>query len=235
MNLPAKEKPTNPIGDYKFYMDTRADGRLVNFNPLSADTVPLTSHYFLTHEAGVKDMRRWLKETDNEIAARRLAFADFLQARFDITTTPFDEAVAKSLDNEVSGIVPYTANHDTDLRVTSMGNETFAEYLSTARLIEVGFMYRSSEGLIKQGVYIVEHPCAEFPGATELRFRTITPSTVNVLGHTLIHEEVSFEDETFKTHEGVYEAVSIQHAGSHNLKGQTKHWDIVGSFKFLKV
>jgi hypothetical protein len=224
----------NSIGDYDFYMDTRADGRLVGFNPLSEDTVPLTSHYFLTHEAGVKDMRRWLKETDAEIEKRRLDFAEFLWECFDISTTPFDEPVAKSLDNDVSGIVPYTANHDTDLRVTSMGNETFAEYLTTARLIEVGFMYRSSEGLIKQGVYIVEHPCTEFLGATKFRFKTITPSTVNVLGHTLVHEEISFEDENFKTREGVYEAVSIQHSGNQNLKGRTKHWDIVGSFKVPK-
>jgi hypothetical protein len=116
-----------------------------------------------------------------------------------------------------------------------MGNETFVAYLTTARLIEVGFMYSSSKGLIKQGVYIVEHPCAEFPDATKFQFKTITPSTVNVLGHTLVHEEIFFEDENAKTHEGFYEAVSIQHSGNQNWKSQTKHWDIVGSFMVPKV
>lgn len=226
---------TGSLGHYDFYMDTRADGRMGGFSPLSESTVPLTSHYFLTHEGGVKEMRRWLGLTDAEIKGRRREFAKLLHERFGITL-PFDKHLAKFVDNKISGIVPYAANHDTDLRVTSMGNETFAEYQTTARLIETGFVYTSSIGLIKQGVYIIEYPCAEFPAASYFNFTTITPSTVNLLGHAVIHEEISFQDENMNTRWGVYEAVSVQtNTGNHNLKSSEKHWDIVGAFKIPKT
>lgn len=213
-----------------FYMDTRADGRLVGFTPLGEKVMPLTSHYFLTHEGGVKDMRRWLKETDPEIMQRRVDFANLLKERFGINIPEFDANLAEFADNAVSGIVAYAANHDSDLRVTSMGHERFAEYLTTARLIEMGFMHASSFGVIKQGVYIVEHPSDAFPAATKFNFQTITPSTVNVFGHAVIHEEISFQDESMETVRGVYEALSVQHVKSHD-----KQWDIVGTFKFPKL
>lgn len=133
------EDTKESVDNYHLYMDTRADGRLVGFTPLSEDTAPLTSHYFLTHEAGVKDMRRWLNETNAQIKHRRLEFAEFLTDRFGIESQPFDKNLAKWLDNDIAGILPYTANHDTDLRLTSIGNETFSEYQTTARLIEVAY------------------------------------------------------------------------------------------------
>jgi hypothetical protein len=216
-------------------MDTRADGRLASFTPLLKDTAPLTSHYFLTHDVGVKDMRRWLNATDAQIEQRRLDFAHFLHDRFGIESQPFDKNLAKWLDNDIAGILPYTANHDTDLRLTSIGNETFAEYQTTACLIEVGLWYNSSLGLIKQGVYVIEHPCDAFPAVKKINLRTVTPASVSLLGHTVIHEQVSYvgEDGTV-TNERVYEAVSLQYSGNQNLRGIQKEWDIVGSFKIYK-
>lgn len=96
-----------------------ADGAIDDFAPLDEEGVPLTNSYYLLYEAGIKDMRRGLREDDDQIKQRRARFVKFLHDSFNITIDPalFTTKEASYVQNNVGGVVPYSGLQKSNYRV----------------------------------------------------------------------------------------------------------------------
>lgn len=147
--------------------------------------MPLTTSYYLLNDAGIKDMRLWLREDTSQILQRREAFVHFLMQDFKV---PFNVSLltteeALYVENTIGGVVPYTGSHESGLRiVTSVASSTSADkklleprQYTDHRLIEVGFKYEITSSdvergalgrpgsVVKQGVYLID----EYRGSSE--------------------------------------------------------------------
>lgn len=221
------------LSPYFLIMDTFADGVIDDHGAPHERVVPLTSAYYVENESGIKDMRRWLGEGDEEILARRRAFVEFLREKFNITIDPgaLTSQEAAYPENEVAGITPYSAAHRSGLRIVSSSAPTepssVTRQIQNQRLIEVGFKYDSPGlGTIKQGVYIIENYRGEAqqsiygaPIVPHIAFQTRAPSTVNEVFHSIISEDVfltaaSSSSSTRWDCSGVYLATSVQYPAS---------------------
>jgi hypothetical protein len=196
--------PSQVTNQLVMSFDTVADGVIDAHDPTGAEVTPLTEAYYLTHDAGIKDMKRWLEETDKQISARRDTFMSFLRSNFSVDLPTDLPPEAKWLENGFWGIVPYTESHNTDSRiVTGVGVDNQPVQFNLSRIIEVGFKFSSHQGIIKQGVYLFENctdlaspalPCACLSVNPVINFRTYQPSKVNELNQAFIHEHVSLRD-----------------------------------------
>jgi hypothetical protein len=196
--------PSEVTNQLVMSFDTVADGLIDVHDPTGAEVTPLTEAYYLTHEAGIKDMKRWLAETDAMIVTRRTNFMNFLRSNFSISLPTTLPPEAQWLENGFWGIVPYTESHNTDSRiVTGVGVDNQPVQFNLSRIIEVGYKYSGPQGIIKQGVYLFENctdlaspalPCACLAIKPAINFRTLTPSTVNELNQAFIHEHVELRN-----------------------------------------
>jgi hypothetical protein len=152
--------PDVTLNRWPLELDTVADGIISDFDTSNQQVVPLTSSYFLKHEAGTKDMLRWLGEDDTQVKRRRARFVAFLKDEFGLLFPDdlLDSEVAASVNNEVAGITPYSAAHNSEFRIIASTSAARADepfpapsQFEDRRVIEVGFKYDSPQGLIKQG------------------------------------------------------------------------------------
>lgn len=101
-------------------------------------------------------MKRWLREDDEQIKQRRATFVQFLNESFGIEIDPalFQTEEASYVQNNIGGVVPYSGSQKSGLRVgSSLGiadRPLNARQYADQRLIEMGFLYPSKMGLIKQ-------------------------------------------------------------------------------------
>lgn len=212
-------------------LDTYADGIFNDFQPLKMVQLPLTTSYYLLYDDGVNAMKRWLGEDDQQILQRRARFVRLLKDSFNITLdqSAFNNTEeASHVENMVGGVVPYRGLPESGLRVvSSLGiaePPLFARQYDDQRLVEMGFLYQSSQGLIKQGVYVIENYEGDpeqsiygVPISNRIDFQTKVPATVNEVNQAVVVEDIfvnATDGKTLWQCQGTYIAVNIQYPKS---------------------
>lgn len=206
-------------------LDTYADGTVNDFQPLDRQGKPLMTSYYLLYDAGIKDFRRWLGETDQQILQRRARFIQFLKDSFNINITISNPEEASYVENSVDGVFPYSGLQKSGLRVvSSLGiaePPLLARQYDNQRLVEMGFLYNSPEGVIKQGVYVIENYKGDpeqsiygVPITNRINFQTKLRSTVNEVNQAAVVEDIfvdATDGRTLWQCQGTYVAVNIQY------------------------